>query len=97
MSRIKLIDFDKLKKDNPTIRKPDLSKIKINDTVKLSNGKESFFVKIQEIKKDYYKGVILNYLLDHNQYNRGTTIVFRAKNIYFISKDPIFTNMIIQD
>jgi hypothetical protein len=67
----------------PTVEQ--LNDIKPNYSVKISNGKERFFVTVKEIhKNDYITGIINNKLCFNSPYNYNDSVMFQKKNIYNI-------------
>jgi hypothetical protein len=61
-----------------------LRRIKKTDTVKISNGRERFWVLVTDIKGDDIYGTVDNFLTISPQYTRGDTVVFRRENVYDI-------------
>lgn len=58
------------------------SKLKINDLVKVSNGKERFWVKIKKITDKYISGEVVNHLVDvDKKYDYGDVIKFEKNKI----------------
>lgn len=67
----------------PTIEQ--LNDIKVDYSVKISNGKERFFVTVIEIhKNDYITGIINNKLCFNSPYDYDDLVMFQKKNIYNI-------------
>jgi hypothetical protein len=85
--------------------KYDLLELKENESVKISNGKEKFWVKIIFINKYNHtiRGIIDNQLVLNNQYNYGDIVEFYSYNILdYHSKNDIkklnkIMNNFIQD
>jgi hypothetical protein len=94
MNKIKVhiddwIDAQQFAKSNPnnfqvpTIEQ--LNDIKVDYSVKISNGKERFFVTVIEIhKNDYITGIINNKLCFNSPYGYDDLVMFQKKNIYNI-------------
>ena len=62
-----------------------LDNIRITDLVKISNGKERFWVEIIKILKNgFYECKVRNKLLDKELYDFGTIIKIHQNNIYDI-------------
>lgn len=91
-----------LKNNNMNI---DIFELKENESVKISNGKEKFWVKIIYINKYNHtiRGIIDNQLVLNNQYNYGDIVEFYFNNILdYHSKNDIeklnkIMNNFIQD
>lgn len=64
----------------------ELHAIQPNDTVKISNGTERFFVWVNEINKDKIIGTIDNHLICESPYNFGDKVEFNKKHVYSVSK-----------
>lgn len=67
--------------DIPT--QDELDNIKINDSVKISNGLERFWAQIIEVNTLYLLGRVDNELIT-NDYKLGDIIMFERHNIYDI-------------
>ena len=62
----------------------ELDKLDIGYSVKISNGKERFWVEIKKIDKHFLLGKIDNKLLSYNEYNYNDLVLFEKINIYDI-------------
>lgn len=92
--KFKFVDVQKLHRDIPSLDVPDENEIKnieVGDYVKISNGKERFWVEITEsphaVKdKKQFTGIVKNNLLESDNYDIGDKINLRPRNIYKINK-----------
>ena len=86
----KFVNAKKMHEQHPrTFEVPtdvELDDIKKGDFVKISNGQERFWVEILSRKNKTMRGVVDNELLDDSEYNLGSKITFRDKNVYQIMK-----------
>lgn len=61
------------------------------DSVKVSNGKERFFVKVTEVlPHGALRGVVDNYLLGTAMYDYGDTIAFRREHVFVVHDRAYF-------
>lgn len=68
----------------------DIQKIKIDDSVKVCNGRERFWITVNEIKKDNvddpfkheFIGAVDNDLIDTEEYDYGSIVKFHGYHIY---------------
>lgn len=84
--KYKFVNVAKLNKEHPnTIKTPSIDQnLNIGDTVKISNGKERFWVQLTHVKNNNLQGIIKNELLDETLYKYGDKVNFKTKNIYDI-------------
>ncbi|VVC75967.1 hypothetical protein AQUSIP_12680 [Aquicella siphonis] len=66
----------------PTLN--DLESIKVNDSVKICNGRERFWVTVKLIEADNIIGKIDNHLTNTSKYNYGDYVKFKSYHIYNI-------------
>jgi uncharacterized protein YegJ (DUF2314 family) len=57
------------------------NEVQINDFVKISNGKERFWVKVIDLKKNLVLGIVSNNLIFNNELNMGDLVKFEKKYI----------------
>jgi hypothetical protein len=82
-------DAQQIAKSNPNdFQVPSvdqLNNIKPQDTVKISNGKERFFVTVKKIYKNgNIVGFVNNILYCNSSYNYDDLVMFKKQNIYNI-------------
>ena len=86
-TRIQLKDAQALGRQHDTFYAPkrrDLEKVKKGSVVKICDGKERFWVRVENQKDNLFLGTIQNNLL-LSTYTYGDMIAFEKKNIYDIS------------
>ena len=84
---IQLEDAQALSRKYNTFHAPkwrDLKKVKKDSTVKICDGKERFWVQVENRKDDLFLGRIRNNL--SGMYTYGDMIAFKETNIYGVSK-----------
>lgn len=64
--------------------KTSLDAIKANDTVKICNGQERFWVTVQKVKGNTVRGIVDNHLVSDCDYGYGDTVTFQKRHIYDI-------------
>ena len=68
-------------------------KYALNDNVKISNGKERFWViirKLPNIKNKWFTGEINNMLVFNENYDCGSMVKFKIDNIFDVQKKKIY-------
>jgi len=61
------------------------SQFEVGFIVKISNGEESFFVEVEEIKANgYIIGRVSNILVVSRQYNMDSLITFKPKHVFHL-------------
>lgn len=68
-------------------KEDDLMKIQIKDLVKISNGRERFFVSVTEIRNDCMIGIVNNHLKGQYDYVYGDSVCFEKRHIFSILKN----------
>jgi hypothetical protein len=89
MIRPHLINAQQMHRDYPDTfdvpTKDELRKIDIHQYVKVSNGKERFWVQIcDKLTRGYFRGVVMNRLIFFTNYTIGDVIQFHERHIYNI-------------
>lgn len=72
-----------------------LNNLREDSIVKISNGRERFFVKITRITKTYIIGIVSNELVCGSEYNVGDYVSFNIYNIFKIQDDASRMNAIM--
>ena len=84
----KFVDTEKLIKRKFAIpTKKEISQLKPKQTVRVSNGFESFTIRVAEVGHDMINGTITEHLLGDYDYAYGDKISIRPHNILYISDD----------
>tara|TARA_B100001175_G_C18979896_1_gene389288 strand:- start:29 stop:361 length:333 start_codon:yes stop_codon:yes gene_type:complete len=73
----------------------ELDEIKVDYSVKISNGFERFWVSVIEVKELYFIGKIDNILINNENYDYENYVMFERDNIYDIH-DFEFKKMIMK-
>lgn len=88
----KFVDIQKMNLENPNFfnvpNNSDIKNIEIGDYIKISNGIERFWIKINKYNKNkkILSGTIKTHLINKNKYDFNDEIIIRARNIYQITK-----------
>lgn len=61
--------------------KENLINLKVNDSVKIGNGKENFWVTVQKIEENAVYGKVDNHLVLKKNYNFSDNVVFGKQHI----------------
>ncbi len=61
---------------------PDIAKVRPNDFVKLNNGTERFWVRVENMYPNHtWSGCVQNYLIHTNMYTYGEYVIFQPKHV----------------
>ena len=73
----------------------ELNELSVGYSVKISNGKERFWVEVQKVTDYYILGRVDNNLVSNQKYNYNDLILFERSNIFDIH-DLEFKKMIVK-
>jgi hypothetical protein len=91
------VNAQEMHEENPdTFEVPseeELAALHAGNTIKVSNGRERFWIEIVEKRtRGYFIGIVMNKLLFYTNYTLGDLVQFHKRHIYSIASPALLNN-----